>query len=201
MWQKKSRVSWLTTSYLNTKYFHLSTIIQRRRNSIENILSRTREWLKERDSIGDHMVNFFQLLYTSDKPEWDEELEDLIQPVITVEENIQLHRIPTKEEIKSAMDEIEALKVPGPDGMSVIFYQFYWDTVHMDLVEMVQQFFKSGHLLRHLNHTFIVLIPKVTHPFKVEQYRPISLCNVAYKVISKIITIRLRVVISKIISP
>lgn len=151
----KSRVSWLTTFDLNTKYFHLSTIIRRRRNSIENILSSMREWLKKRDSIGHHMVTFFQSLYTSPKPEWDEELEDLIQPVITFEENIQLYRIPTKEEIKSYVDEIEALKAPGPDGMSAIFYQFYWDTLHMDLVEMVQQFFKSGHLLRQLNHTFI----------------------------------------------
>lgn len=66
---------------------------------------------------------------------------------------------------------------------------------------MVQQFFRSGHLLRQLNHTFLVLILKVDHPTMIAHFRLISLCNVAYKVISKILATRLKGVIKKLISP
>lgn len=117
MWKHKSKVSCLTTSNLNIKFFHLSTIIPRKRNNIETFLSGTGDWLKERVSIGNHMVTFFQSLYTSDSPKWDDKLGELIQPVITVEENVQLCQIPTMAEIKFAMDEIGAFKAPGSDGM------------------------------------------------------------------------------------
>lgn len=71
----------------------------------------------------------------------------------------------------------------------------------MAMVEMVLHFFQIGHMLRQLNHSFLVLLPKINHPTLIEQFRPISLCNVAYKVIAKILTGRLKEVISKLISP
>lgn len=65
---------------------------------------------------------------------------------------------------------------------------------------MVQSFFHSGVLATQLNHTFITLVPKVPNPPMAGQFRPISLCSVAYKIISKLLTHRLKRVMHKLIS-
>lgn len=85
--------------------------------------------------------------------------------------------------------------------MSTIFFQHYWNIVEGDLVAMVQHFFRHGVLLKQVNHTFIVLIPKVDHPSKIEQFWLISICNVSCKVISKILADRLKSVLPRLISP
>lgn len=54
--------------------------------------------------------------------------------------------------------------------------------------------------MQKLNHTQFVLIPKIASPQNITQWRPISLCNVAYKIISKVLTYRLERVVNKVIS-
>lgn len=92
-------------------------------------------------------------------------------------------------------------KAPGPDGMTVFFFRHFWNIVGFDVITMVQDFFRHGHMLSTLNHTNIVLIPKVDNPSLIGQFRSISLCNVAYKLISKILTERLKFFLPKLISP
>ena len=53
----------------------------------------------------------------------------------------------------------------------------------MDVCDVVQTFFHSGSLLKALNQTFIMFIPKIPNPEEVSNFRPISLCNVFYKII------------------
>ena len=71
----------------------------------------------------------------------------------------------------------------------------------MDIINAVTSFFRLGSMPREVNRSLIVLIPKVTNPSNVNHFRPISLCNVVYKVISKILIAKLRPLLDKIISP
>lgn len=121
--------------------------------------------------------------------------------MINFDDNDHLCAIPSVEEIKHVIDQIGALKAPSQEEMSALFYQFYWNIVQSDLIQMVMKFFRHGYLLLQLNHSFLVLTPKIKHPSKIQNYRPLSLCNVAFKVISKILTTRLKGVISNIVSP
>ena len=96
------------------------------------------------------------------------------------------------EEVWQALQQMHPTKAPGPDGMSPIFYQHYWDIVGPDVVNCVLEVLNSGVLPCTLNETFICLIPKVSSPQKITEYRPISLCNVVYKIISKLLANRLK---------
>ena len=86
---------------------------------------------------------------------------------------------------------MHSIKALGPNGMSPIFYQQYWDIVGPDMVNCVLGALNSGVLPYTLNETFICLIPKVASPQKIIEFRPISLCNVVYKIISKVLANRL----------
>lgn len=70
----------------------------------------------------------------------------------------------------------------------------------MDVVKIIKGFWHFGRLLRKLNHTNLVLILKVKCPKSMSQYRPIALCNVIYKVLTKVISNRLIKVLPKVIS-
>lgn len=92
------------------------------------------------------------------------------------------------------------LKAPGPSGMPPLFYQNFWDLVSFDVTSTVLHFLNKGSLPSPLNHTFITLIPKSKNPENVTKHRPISLCNVLYKIFSQVLANRLKRVLPHIIS-
>ena len=89
---------------------------------------------------------------------------------------------------------------PGPDGMTALFYQKFCDIVKDDLTHMVNQFLFEGSIVSGLNDTNICRIPKTNNPNEMSQFRPISLCNVSYKIISKVLCQRLKKVLPDRIS-
>ena len=84
------------------------------------------------------------------------------------------------------------LTAPGPDGMSSIFYKSFWHIVGEDVTAVVLQALNLGIVPKSINTTFITLIPKIKNPKKVSDFRPISLCNVIYKLIAKVVANRLK---------
>ena len=91
-------------------------------------------------------------------------------------------------------------KAPGPNGMSTIFFQKYWDVVGNDIVCMVLNVLNSNMLIVDINRTNITLIPKINSPSKMSDFRLKSLCNVLYKLVSKVIANRLKNILPQIIS-
>ncbi|PON31159.1 hypothetical protein PanWU01x14_372090 [Parasponia andersonii] len=94
-----------------------------------------------------------------------------------------------------------SLKASGLDGLSILFYKHYWLIVVSYFVETIRNFFLTGHINRTLNMPNMVLIPKVEQPTFINQFCPISFCNVTYKVISKMVANRLKPLLTNLICP
>ena len=85
--------------------------------------------------------------------------------------------------------------------MNALFHQKFWHIVGTDITNTVLDFLNTGVMLPELNYTHIVLIPKVKSPEKMSDFKPISLCNVIYKIISKMLANRLKLILPQLISP
>lgn len=92
-------------------------------------------------------------------------------------------------------------KAPSPDGYNAYFFKHAWEVIGDDIFLAVREFFSSGKLLKQVNHGVSALIPKVEQPSHVHHYRPITCCNVLYKIISKLLANRINEVFEDIISP
>lgn len=115
--------------------------------------------------------------------------------------NDELCLIPSDAEILETLRDKDSHKISGPDVMLGLFFKHFWSIVEPEVQEMVKAFFTRDFMSSEVNHSHIVLIPKIDNPSEIFHFRPISLCNVSYKLIAKILANRLRPVLSHIISP
>lgn len=122
LWCKKSRELWLKLGDKNSKFFHLSMVIRRRNNNDDAIKKEDGIWIHDSNQIRRLFRNNFIDLFKEENIDFLEHLEHLILPCITKEENEMLERIPSPEEIKDTLFQIQDLKAPGLDGFQVLFY-------------------------------------------------------------------------------
>lgn len=105
-----------------------------------------------------------------------------------------------EKKLKKALFDLGKLKAPRPNGFQASFYQEYWEIVGDDIIEATLDVLKNNISLRDINQTFITLTPNIKNLEKITQHRPVSLCNVIYKIISKTQANRFKEVIQELIS-
>ncbi|KAK9950614.1 hypothetical protein M0R45_006095 [Rubus argutus] len=200
-WKQRAKVFWLTDDDLNTKFFHRSASNRKKKNSINGLYNEEGVWCTADEDLERTILNHFGNLFSSSLPTNISEIVSPLPCIITDDMNVVLSKEFTEEEIHSALKQMHPTKAPGPDGFSPCFYQHFWPLVGKDVVAAVRSFLGSDSHIKLLNRTHVTLIPKVKRPEKVEQLRPISLCNVLYKIGSKVLANRLKPLLHLFISP
>ena len=123
-----------------------------------------------------------------------------IPKLVTKDHNQIIYKSIKMDEVETPVNQMAKDKVPGPNGFTTNFFHASWNWLKEEIVDLVEDSQKLGTIIKVLNSTFLALIPKESgteHPGKL---RPISLCNVIYKIISKVIANHLKPILPLIIS-
>ncbi|XP_021996267.1 uncharacterized protein LOC110893468 [Helianthus annuus] len=197
--KQKSKVEWLCAGDANTKFFHASLKTRNHMTRIEAI-SNSQGVVFHGEEVPKIFVHHYENFLGLEDNITLQPTHDLFDKKISHEDATHMVRTVTSEEVKLAMFSIGNDKAPGPDGYTAAFYKHAWQIIGTDVSTAVIDFFGSGKLLRELNNTLIVLIPKKPTPSSVTDYRPIACCNVIYKCISKIIADRIKNFLNQVVS-
>ena len=202
-WKQRSRADWLKEGDKNTKFFHFKALSQRRKNRISGIENQQGQWLEDEEEIEREFGEYFQDLFTTSSPNQNQINAVLagLNPKVTVEMNKALDQPFTANEIFNALFQMCPTKAPGPDGLPAAFFQKHWQTVGSGVIDTCLHILNAQGDVTPLNHTYITLIPKIAKPKKVTEFRPISLCNVIYRIVAKTMANRLKQILHQVISP
>ena len=199
-WQQRSRERWLRHGDRNSKFFHDSVKSDHSRKLLSKIkdINGIEQWSEA--AKAQVAVDYFSVLFKSSNPSSFQLIFQDMAPRVTASMNERLVADVSCEEIREAVFSIKASSAPGPDGMTGLFFHQYWDIVGPQVTAEVQKFLTTGVMPEDWNFTHICLLPKVQDPELMSDLRPISLCSVLYKIISKVMVRRLQPLLPDIIS-
>ena len=186
----------------NTKYFYLVANGKHRRKKIFQ-LEQEEGTITGQENLKNYITDFYRGLFGVEAPNNFSMDEDLTSDItqISAEENNILTKAFSEREVHEAIMQMEKNKVPGPDGFPAEFYRRFWEIIKCDLLNMFESFHRGELPLYHLNFGHIILLPKKENVVQIEQYRPICLLNVSFKVFTKVATNRVTEVAQKVILP
>ena len=198
-WHKRSNLNWLLQGDNNTAFFQKVANGKKRKNTIF-CLQKDEKSIVEDEKILEHATMYYKDLFgPSENPTfkldsscWDE------QDKVTQEENDLLCRPFTLDEIQTVIFSLEKNSAPGPDHIPVEFYQNCWEIIKEDIMDMFLEFEIHNLDLGRLNYGVITLIPKLKEATKIQQYRPICLLNVSFKIFTKALMLRFENCMSRI---
>jgi hypothetical protein len=186
----------------NTRYFQMIANGKHRKKLIRS-LDHEGGKIEGQTNLKNYITEFYKGLFgdpLDNNISLDEEIiQDITQ--VSPSENEFLTAPFTIEEVKEAIFQMEKNKAPGPDGFPAEFYQKFWEIIKGDIMLMFNDLFHGNLPLFSLNFGVITLIPKLQEVNVIQQYRPICLLNVSFKIFTKVATNRLNMVADKVISP
>ncbi|PNX99600.1 ribonuclease H [Trifolium pratense] len=195
-WRQRAKMHWPKDGDFYTKFFHQSASVRSKVNKIEKLLNEDGEVV----SAGVTYVMWLGVTMKVYNDCTHAGVLDLIQPKITQEDNDFLMASFNKEELRQALFQMHPDKSPGPDGFNLAFYQRFWAMCGDDIFSAMNGWLTRGYFSATLIDTNIWLIPKCDNPTSMKDLRPISLCNVLYKMISKLLANKLKRCLGKCVS-
>ena len=155
-------------------------------------------WVDEPRKVKEAVRVFFQQRFHEPEPSRPT-LDGIRFQSINQQQNDMLVGRFQEEEVREAIWDCGSDKSPGPDGLNFKFIKKFWDIMKPDILRFLDEFYVNGIFLKGGNASFIALIPKVSDPQEISEYRPISLIGCIYKIISKLLAKRIQKMMPSII--
>lgn len=200
MWFQKSLEKWIRLGSRNIAFFHAQTVIRRKRNKIHGLTLPLGVWCTNVNVLQEESLNFYKDLFCSKENLGPTPIGSSV-PSLSNVHRWTLFAPVSKEKVFAAFMSMKSYKSLGLDGFQPIFFKMFWDVVGDDLWRFVAKAFGTGVMDLQVFETLMVLIPKGDHPSTLRDYCPISLHNVIYKLVTKVLVNRLRPMPVDIVSP
>ncbi|KAF3788748.1 Transposon TX1 uncharacterized protein [Nymphaea thermarum] len=197
-WQQRSRLGWLAHGDQNSRFFHLAASQRRRQMLLQSMVIGSRVFLGDDilPALSTHFRGFYSKPLSFRAP-----LPDFHFSSLFVSCAISLERPFLHQEIKDAVWALGSGKAPDIDGFPVEFFRTFWEVCSTDVFEFCDEFASNSIFLKEFNQATCVLVPKRPNPTDVTHFRPISILGTPYKIIAKLLSLRLAPVMPSIISP
>ena len=198
---QKSKITHIKLGDGNNAYFYANVKERNRTNGIHTLQSLDGRTLSNDKEIEDEIVGFYINLLGTASESLDAIDLDTIRngPQLTNDQKRMLIQPVTDNEITKIVKGLNDNKAPGIDGFNSKFFKASWSIIGKKVTHAVKDFFKTGKMLKAISNSLVTLIPKTDNAKTIKEYRPISCCTTMYKVISKIITKRMSLVLDTII--
>ncbi|XP_062171134.1 uncharacterized protein LOC133876926 [Alnus glutinosa] len=198
--KQRTKQHWYRFGDRNTKFFHSWANQRRKINTIRSISDTEGRVWRRKEEVSRTFIEFYTQLFNSQTPSGIVDCLSVTDSRVSDDMNHKLLRPFTGDEVRCALFQMHPFKSPGPDGFSARFFQQSWGVVGSDVTRVVLNVLNGGLIEGGINSTYICPVPKINSPSKVSDFRPISLCDVIYKIISKVLANRLKQVLPFIIS-
>lgn len=190
-----SRATWLQESDKNTKFFHKFASARRDKSSIWKKKNENGESFVSQKDITREAINYFRKQYNRRS---DVAFQDILWGIEQVPQmfnedgNEMLFKPVTKEELFWVLKTFKKDKSPGSDGWTIEFLTHFFELIKHDHLRMAEASRMSGNIYHITSSTLIALIPKKLESKSFNDFRPISLCNISFKIIAKIFVERIK---------
>lgn len=195
-WRQRSRVTWLQSGDKNTRYFHSYASARARKNAVQKIRCEGEVFTKHSD-ITRAFYNHMKAVLGA-KETVMEFVPSKLYPQTLLLDDLQ---VPFSEsEIEAAVRQLAKNKASGPDGLPSEFVQTFWPLIKGEIITIFYDFYHNRLDLSCINRANIIFAPKKEIVEEVGDFRPISIINVVPKLISKVLSNRLRPKLHALIS-
>nr|XP_009780470.1 PREDICTED: uncharacterized protein LOC104229514 [Nicotiana sylvestris] len=140
-------MTWFAEGDRNTSFFHNHVNGKRKKLQLKSIQTCNGIWIEEQEELANAAVDFYQRQFTNEGDSTDFSLLDNVLTMVTLEQNLELSRFPTLEEVKVVVFELSVESSSGPDGFAGLFYQTCWEGFMKILVTCAKEndIFKTFH--------------------------------------------------------
>ncbi|KAL9963239.1 hypothetical protein ACROYT_G032418 [Oculina patagonica] len=207
----RSKVKWLEQGEKPTKYFFNLEKTNYEKKLIREVKLENGDKTTQPKQIEKELEKFYSNMYTSknnlnieplgENKSFESFVEGIEIPQLNAEERDSLEYDFTFEELKEALGSFSDNKTPGEDGFTKEFYESFYDLIWRDLLNSYNAAFQSGSLCISQRRGIITLIPKADGDLsELSNWRPISLLNIDYKILTKALAKRIEQFLPKLIN-
>lgn len=200
-WSQRSRSNWLTNGDRNTLHFHHHAIYRHHFNKIEKIRDGNGGLVQSQNEVSEVAVLFFQNLFSMEHGgiDFDYWFVGMELPKVTDVEYARPDKAFKADEVWKVVKSMHPIKAHGPDGVHAKFCQTHWQTLGSSISSMLLTCLNNWVSWFSLNEIYVSLIPKVKKSTFMVEFRPISLYNVVYKILSKVLVNRIKPALQSLI--